>query len=1124
MKLGKLLARVTLFACTLSLGAPGLTAPGNDPITIEQSRGVDQRVRYSDLRKYGPWDDRNYQLTLSDMQFLSADEHELHNQLPAFFRIELRKEWPHLRDSGPAQYPRAALQLFLRRYGGLMQNGKIADDHRKRAARKSDAGREVQLNQVLGANEITVAINPVNPLQVIAGANNFGGQEMYYSTDGGATWTVQGTLPNTCCDPTVDWSSDGSTAYAAALSGAIGVSFWRSFDGGQSWVDRVNLTTSGSDKEYIHVDKSSSSPHQDNIYITYHNGNVMQFARSVNGGTSFEIQAFPGAPIGIGSDITTDAAGNIYYFYGAFGSQQIIMLKSTDGGVTFAPPTAVASTNVSFDFPIPSMETRRAWITASADADLSDGPFAGSIYVAWTDTVGPEDDVDPLANHARVQVAWSRDGGATWNISTPHSVDDMQTVDRWNQWLAVDEFGNVHVVYYDTRNSVDRSGVDLYYTYSIDGGVTWAEAQRVSSATSANLSDLQEFGDYNGVAVLGDRLVSAWTDNRDGPPDQRDVYADDMTNVVATPGFTLNAAPLNQSVCAPANLDDITVSVGSVLGFAEPVTLNLSGLPSGFTGGFQANPVTPAVPANSTVAQVSIGSVPTANYSFDIVGTATGADTRTVTASIDVAAGAPIAPTLVSPANGAGDVSTAPLLTWDALPGASSYIVEFDDDPGFASIDFTTETSETSVTPTALLAGQVTYYWRVRAVNVCGTGVDSAVFSFTTSLEICRVGVGAIPDAAASFDTMVVTDTGQIADLDVALQVTHTWVGDLSFALTNESTGTSVSLVNRPGEPVLGQFGCNTDNIDVTLDDEGTAPVEDACAVSPAISGRLTPDEPLIAFDGEELAGTWRLDVIDAAAQDTGTLDRWCLVPKTPDPGLDSDGDGITDAFEYRCNSDPNDAASTAPDNEGDGIPDCIDDDDDNDGVPDAQDAYPFGRFNDVDPATHFAFFFIEALERSGVTGGCGNDNYCPDDSVTRAQMAVFLERGMRGSGYSPPPATGTVFADVPVNGFAAAFIEQLFADGITGGCGNGNYCPNDSVTRAQMAVFLLRAKFGSAYVPPPPTGVFNDVPVGAFADRWIEQLAAEGITGGCGNGNYCPNDPVTRAQMAVFLVRTFGL
>jgi len=180
-------------------------------------------------------------------------------------------------------------------------------------------------------------------------------------------------------------------------------------------------------------------------------------------------------------------------------------------------------------------------------------------------------------------------------------------------------------------------------------------------------------------------------------------------------------------------------------------------------------------------------------------------------------------------------------------------------------------------------------------------------------------------------------------------------------------------------------------------------------------------------------------------------------------------------------------------------------------------------RFDDVD-RTYWAFSFIDTLAASGITGGCGGNNYCPEDPVTRAQMAVFLERGINGSGYSPPAASGTIFADIGANDFAAAWIEQLFADGVTGGCGGGNYCPNDSVTRAQMAVFLLRAKFGSGYAPPPATGVFADVPVGSFADAWIEQLAADGITGGCGGGNYCPNNPVTRAQMAVFLVRAFGL
>lgn len=183
--------------------------------------------------------------------------------------------------------------------------------------------------------------------------------------------------------------------------------------------------------------------------------------------------------------------------------------------------------------------------------------------------------------------------------------------------------------------------------------------------------------------------------------------------------------------------------------------------------------------------------------------------------------------------------------------------------------------------------------------------------------------------------------------------------------------------------------------------------------------------------------------------------------------------------------------------------------------------------FHDV-PGNYWSWKWIEALFASGITGGCSTSpmSYCPETEVTRAQMAVFLERGMRGSTFIPPNATGTTFLDVPADHWAGGWIEQLFADGITGGCGNGNYCPDLAVTRAQMAVFLLRAEHGSTYQPPDvgaDTG-FADVPVDYWSAAWIKQLAAEGITGGCGNGNYCPEQAVTRAQMAVFLTRTFNL
>ncbi len=181
-------------------------------------------------------------------------------------------------------------------------------------------------------------------------------------------------------------------------------------------------------------------------------------------------------------------------------------------------------------------------------------------------------------------------------------------------------------------------------------------------------------------------------------------------------------------------------------------------------------------------------------------------------------------------------------------------------------------------------------------------------------------------------------------------------------------------------------------------------------------------------------------------------------------------------------------------------------------------------RFDDV-RLDHWAFDYIEAVAKAGITSGCSADDYCPDAVVTRAQMAVFLERGMKGSSYVPPPATGALFNDVGASDFAAAFIEQLANDGITAGCGAGNYCPDTAVDRAQMAVFLLRAKHGSAYSPPICTGTqFNDVTSSHYACNWIEQLANEGITSGCGGGNYCPDTSVDRAQMAVFLQRTFNL
>ena len=182
--------------------------------------------------------------------------------------------------------------------------------------------------------------------------------------------------------------------------------------------------------------------------------------------------------------------------------------------------------------------------------------------------------------------------------------------------------------------------------------------------------------------------------------------------------------------------------------------------------------------------------------------------------------------------------------------------------------------------------------------------------------------------------------------------------------------------------------------------------------------------------------------------------------------------------------------------------------------------------FTDV-PTDQQFYTFIETIFHNGITGGCAGGGYCPTNTVTRAQMAVFLLKSKLGSGYTPPACTGTVFTDVPcTGGIFDPWIEDLAGRSITGGCGGGNYCPNNPVTRAQMATFLLKTSLGAPYIPPPCTGtVFLDVPcTGGIFDPWIEDLASRGITGGCGGGDYCPTNPNNRGQMAVFLTKAFSL
>jgi hypothetical protein len=181
--------------------------------------------------------------------------------------------------------------------------------------------------------------------------------------------------------------------------------------------------------------------------------------------------------------------------------------------------------------------------------------------------------------------------------------------------------------------------------------------------------------------------------------------------------------------------------------------------------------------------------------------------------------------------------------------------------------------------------------------------------------------------------------------------------------------------------------------------------------------------------------------------------------------------------------------------------------------------------FLDV-PTNDLFYTEIGILVARGVTVGCGSGNYCPNEPVLREQMAAFI---MRAKGEFSPPTPGSQrFTDVPPANVFYNFIDRLAVLGITLGCdppANTMYCPSSAVTREQMSAFILRG-LGEFSPPTPGSQRFNDVSPANVFYNFIDRMAVLNITLGCTPDHlfYCPSDPVTRAQMAAFLVRAFDL
>ncbi|MEM1178389.1 MAG: sialidase family protein [Acidobacteriota bacterium] len=566
-----LMMRFAALAVVLFVAAPAVA----QDIHIYQERGVDSRVDYPSLTQFGPWDDRNYALTQEDLEELRDDEERYRDPIPAFYRVGLRKAENLRGVSTPGYYPLFAVPAFRRTYGGYLVDGqlyrgaKVIDgrfaitsskpvmSHEEFLAVKAFGG-EVLVNTE--AAESAIKIHPTNTDLVIAGSNGPNGNEMHFSSDGGATWGETALpLGGTCCDPTVDWDEFGTVAHTATLGncGFTGCEIWyyRSDDNGQNWTDLEDETPGDprrevgtGDKEFLHVDKVGASPHTNNVYLSWHDVNVLRIAVSSDNGNTWTTVVHNSDPIGIGSDVVTDRAGTVYHFYPSLegeGQSRLLLKRSNDGGLTYENGViTVADNENEFNFLIPINDQRGVATIVGADADVTTGPFSNSIYTIWTDLTAT-DTGTPATNHARIRVAYSRDGGDTWATTTPHPTVDQDTVDRFHPWLAVGPDGTVWAAFYETTPG-DREQLNFVYTKSTDGGVTWDPTTPLTGESAGNPDDGFEWGDYNGLDIVGNQLLTIFTDNRDesggGAATSLDVYVaglevDGVNPVIFSDGF-----------------------------------------------------------------------------------------------------------------------------------------------------------------------------------------------------------------------------------------------------------------------------------------------------------------------------------------------------------------------------------------------------------------------------------------------------------------------------------------------------------------------------------------------------------------------------------------------------------
>lgn len=439
--------------------------------------------------------------------------------------------------------------------------------------------------------------------------------------------------------------------------------------------------------------------------------------------------------------------------------------------------------------------------------------------------------------------------------SGPFAITSQTTNEDW-------AIGSTQIVTWDVANThvVPVNTTNVNILLSIDGGLTFP----FTLASNVPNDGSQSVIIPNSTTTTQARVIVEAVGNI--------FYAVSSVNFnIIEVEFLLQTTNSTLTICKPDNAV-YNFTYNAFGGFSETSVFSANNVPAGAIVTF--NPTSASVDGTAVTMTISnTGILPPGFYAFSAVGTAPS-ETNATDLTMNVFDSSINTTNLNSPSNDAENVSISTSFEWSSDVNVVDYLFEIATDSGFTNI-IESATIQTNSFSTSMLAASTQYYWRVTGLNQCGTAGASNVFNFTTENIICDSLISSdtpinIPDNNTTGITSIITvpylNKVTVLDVNVTLNVTHPWIGDLTISLTSPK-GTTVNLVNTRIDE--GDNYTNT-----VFDDDATNTIASSSA---PYTGTFRPVGNLSNFNLENSNGQWKLKIVDGGPEDIGTLDGWSL-------------------------------------------------------------------------------------------------------------------------------------------------------------------------------------------------------------------------------------------------------